>query len=298
MARRLIHQAVHRITTNKRERSIPPAPPRFPIGLPKWAQWGFSLAGCLGLTATLNPAYGQDAATPPSPAESPAVLPSTQTSTVRPTLRIGSQGDDVKQLQAMLLLLGFYDGAVDGLYGASTAIAVADFQEVAGLTPDGIMGNASWSRLLPSFAELSQGAIASTESSPPAEAQTPSPTPETPTPEPATAQTPAIPETPAPAENTSSEEPETPEATPAESTEAAPSASPSEAVDLPILRMGMQGPAVERLQERLQALGFYTGSIDGIFGEGTKSAVETAQRNYDIYPDGVVGPVTWAVLLR
>lgn len=297
MARRLIHQAVHRLTST-RGWSILPTTSRFFVGVPKWAQWGLSLAGCLGLAATLNPAYGQDAAPPPSPAESPAVSPSTSTSTPRPTLRIGSQGDDVKQLQAMLLLLGFYDGAVDGLYGASTAIAVADFQEVAGLTPDGIMGNASWGRLLPSFADLSQGAIASTESNPPAEAQTPSPTPESPTPEPATAPTPDITETPVPAESTSSEEPETTEAAPAESTEASPSASPSEAVDLPILRMGMQGPAVERLQERLQALGFYAGAIDGIFGDGTKAAVETAQRNYDIYPDGVVGPVTWAALLR
>ncbi|MBF2079223.1 MAG: peptidoglycan-binding protein [Synechococcales cyanobacterium T60_A2020_003] len=292
MARRLIHQAVHRITTSKRERSIPPATSRLPIGLPQWAQWGLSLAGCLGLTATLSPAYGQDAVPTPSPAESPAVAPSTQTSIVRPTLRIGSQGDDVKQLQAMLLLLGFYDGAVDGLYGTSTAIAVADFQEVAGLTPDGIMGNASWGRLLPSVADLSREAIASTESTPPAETQPPAQTPEPPV-----AETPEAAETPA-SPSATPEEPETPEAPSSESTEASPSTPSSESVDLPILRMGMQGPAVERLQERLQALGFYTGAIDGIFGEGTKSAVETAQRNYDIYPDGVVGPVTWAALLR
>jgi peptidoglycan hydrolase-like protein with peptidoglycan-binding domain len=60
----------------------------------------------------------------------------------------------------------------------------------------------------------------------------------------------------------------------------------------------MEGPAVERLQERMQALGFYYGEVDGIFGLATEDAVRALQRNFAIDPDGVVGPVTWTVLLR
>jgi peptidoglycan hydrolase-like protein with peptidoglycan-binding domain len=60
----------------------------------------------------------------------------------------------------------------------------------------------------------------------------------------------------------------------------------------------MWGSAIERLQERLQTLGFYDGEIDGIFGAQTQAAVEAAQRNFGLDPDGVVGPATWGALLR
>jgi peptidoglycan hydrolase-like protein with peptidoglycan-binding domain len=68
--------------------------------------------------------------------------------------------------------------------------------------------------------------------------------------------------------------------------------------DLPILRVGMRGFAVERLQERLQTLGFYTGAIDGIFGPATESAVQTLQRANALNPDGIVGAETWTVLFQ
>ena len=69
-------------------------------------------------------------------------------------------------------------------------------------------------------------------------------------------------------------------------------------VALPVLRAGMYGPAVVQLQERLQALGFYTGALDGVFGPETQNAVQEAQRRYQLTADGVVGPATWGALLR
>ncbi|NJL37440.1 MAG: peptidoglycan-binding protein [Leptolyngbyaceae cyanobacterium SM1_4_3] len=60
----------------------------------------------------------------------------------------------------------------------------------------------------------------------------------------------------------------------------------------------MRGPAVARLQERLRATGFFSGAIDGVFGTETQNAVRAAQRNFDLEPDGVVGPATWGALLR
>ena len=67
----------------------------------------------------------------------------------RPVLRMGSQGDAVRELQATLLLLGFYRGEVNGQYSESTVIAVSRFQEAANLPIDGIMGAETWSRLFP-----------------------------------------------------------------------------------------------------------------------------------------------------
>ncbi|MBD2260149.1 peptidoglycan-binding protein [Pseudanabaena sp. FACHB-2040] len=58
----------------------------------------------------------------------------------------------------------------------------------------------------------------------------------------------------------------------------------------------MTGPAVNRLQERLRVLGFYRGAVDGVFGTQTENAVKQAQRQYNLEPDGIVGPATWSAI--
>lgn len=60
----------------------------------------------------------------------------------------------------------------------------------------------------------------------------------------------------------------------------------------------MQGPAIVRLQELLDLLGYDTGPHDGIFGTVTELAVRDLQRENNIDVDGVCGPVTWSVILR
>ncbi len=52
----------------------------------------------------------------------------------------GNQGEDVKRVQDKLLRWGYYDGQVDGLYGARTYRAVRRFQARNGLNIDGIVG--------------------------------------------------------------------------------------------------------------------------------------------------------------
>jgi N-acetylmuramoyl-L-alanine amidase len=49
-------------------------------------------------------------------------------------------GDDVRQLQERLLEMGYDVGRADGIYGARTARAVAQFQREVGLVPDGACG--------------------------------------------------------------------------------------------------------------------------------------------------------------
>lgn len=64
-----------------------------------------------------------------------------------------------------------------------------------------------------------------------------------------------------------------------------------------VLYLGVEpGDDIARVQEILQALGYYTGAIDGIFGTGTRNAVQNLQRDYGLIPDGVVGPNTYEVL--
>lgn len=166
----------------------------------------------------------------------------------RPVLQRGSQGSAVSQVQAVLKLLGYYNGEVTGNYDESTQNAVSRFQAAADLTADGIFDQQSWNRLLPFDPDLT------TSEQPPAAP-------------PAT-----TPVTTVPAEPLSAE------------------------ADFPVLRLGMTGAAVKRLQSRLQDLGYLAGTIDGVFGERTLAAVKAAQTELNLAVDGIVGPATWQAL--
>lgn len=73
------------------------------------------------------------------------------------TLYWGSQGQDVRTVQDKLLRWRYYDGSVDGVYGARTYRAVRKFQAKNGLRVDGVVG--------PSTAQALGMATATTASS-------------------------------------------------------------------------------------------------------------------------------------
>lgn len=60
--------------------------------------------------------------------------------TVSAISKMGSTGSEVSQIQSALKDWGYYNGAVDGIFGTATRNAVIAFQKANGLTPDGIAG--------------------------------------------------------------------------------------------------------------------------------------------------------------
>lgn len=54
--------------------------------------------------------------------------------------RYGSTGSEVRSIQTKLKSLGYYYGAIDGIYGTQTKNAVTAFQRNCGITVDGIAG--------------------------------------------------------------------------------------------------------------------------------------------------------------
>src|SRR5438552_3401048 len=73
-------------------------------------------------------------------------------------------------------------------------------------------------------------------------------------------------------------------------------ATPSVVVNRPMLRTGSQGDEVSELQAALKLLGYFTGTVDGFYGETTAIAVYRFQQASGLRPDGVTGPATWSRL--
>jgi GH24 family phage-related lysozyme (muramidase) len=65
----------------------------------------------------------------------------------------------------------------------------------------------------------------------------------------------------------------------------------------PVLRQGVSGDEVRRLQQTLLAAGYDPNGVDGMFGPGTEAAVRRLQGDRSLAADGVVGPQTWQALL-
>ena len=74
------------------------------------------------------------------------------------------------------------------------------------------------------------------------------------------------------------------------------STATTDAVFTAVLRQGSKGSEVKEMQRRLKQWGYYKGSVDGVFGSGTRAAVIAFQKKNGLTPDGVVGKATYKAL--
>ena len=97
----------------------------------RWTHWA--------LPKCVDPAY-----VPPK--EEPAKK---EDKKVKPTLKKGASGSNVKDLQKQLIALGYSCGSkgADGKFGDDTLKAVKQFQKDQGLKADGIVGKDTWTAL-------------------------------------------------------------------------------------------------------------------------------------------------------
>jgi len=65
------------------------------------------------------------------------------------TLKLGSRGPDVMEIQALLKKIGYNPGPIDGILGRQTRQAVINFQRNNELVPDGIIGPQTYRVLEP-----------------------------------------------------------------------------------------------------------------------------------------------------
>lgn len=101
----------------------------------KWTHW--AVPACI------------DGKVDPQPEPEPEPTPE-PTPVTRPTLKNGSRGVYVTELQNILIKLGYSVGAkgADGIFGTATQTAVKSFQKDNKLSVDGIVGKATWAALL------------------------------------------------------------------------------------------------------------------------------------------------------
>lgn len=59
---------------------------------------------------------------------------------------------------------------------------------------------------------------------------------------------------------------------------------------------GSRGQVVREIQQRLKDQGYYSGTVDGVFGTGTYEAVKKFQQNNGITADGIAGKTTLSLL--
>ncbi len=105
-------------------------------------------------TTTAPPTTATTTPTTPTPPTPTTTTPTTTTPTTTPTtlpegvtLRRGDSGEEVRQVQAALVELGYSTGGVEGKFGPATEEAVLAFQKASGLKEDGIVGPATLAAL-------------------------------------------------------------------------------------------------------------------------------------------------------
>lgn len=173
--------------------------------------------------------------------------------------------DDRRGIQQDLQVLGFYNSAIDGIFGAGTRRAVQNWQEAAGFVATGFVTGTQMVVLSVDARQLEP------EPAPePAPAEQPAPTPQ-------------------------------PETQPAPEAESQAADTPSQAqIDAAARQEAglLPGPVAKVLLEnRLAQLGYDPGRKDGVVDQNTRNALKSYQADQDIPATGYVDNATAARLL-
>jgi peptidoglycan hydrolase-like protein with peptidoglycan-binding domain len=296
-----------------------------------WDQWDWTGENSTSSPSTVIP-IGQTATPAPGSITVGLATPTptVQGSSSSDVLKSGSEGTDVKQLQQQLKSLGYYTGSVDGKYGAGTTNAVKDFQSANNLQADGVAGKAtqqaiySKQAIKKSDAKISTPSVTSKPNNNNNSNNSNNSTSTGPTGKTdiylrlgSTGEQVGIMQNRLIALGYLSG---SADRTFAETTEAAVIAfqkrnsiyadgvagpttlaklysssakkASSVAANIGSLKKGMSGGGVAALQQQLKNLGYYSGSVDGDFGDGTEAAVISFQVANNLTPDGIAGKST------
>ena len=71
---------------------------------------------------------------------------------------------------------------------------------------------------------------------------------------------------------------------------------PTKANQIIALRLGSQGASVKTAQDFLKKQGFYTGNVNGVFDQQTRSSVIKFQKSKGLKADGIIGHRTLAAM--
>ncbi|MGW0703106.1 L,D-transpeptidase family protein [Streptomyces sp. NPDC002867] len=116
-------------------------------------------AGCTAQAATTKPqATATPSASPttaapsasraPEPSKTPSASPSTSAPAPKILMAAGAKGEQVRELQARLAQIGWFDDKPTGTYGPVTTTAVKGFQGKRGLPATGSTDEVTWQKLL------------------------------------------------------------------------------------------------------------------------------------------------------
>ncbi|MBQ7099635.1 MAG: peptidoglycan-binding protein [Oscillospiraceae bacterium] len=188
------------------------------------------------------------------------------------SMKQGSRGSNVKQLQQNLIGMGYLDGTADGSYGAKTKAAVKEFQRDFGLSTDGNAGEATQSALRSAVVRLQVELKAAGYAPGSADGSFGTKTKKA-----------------LQAYQVDNKLAKTGEADAA--TWAAINRTTA-GMKISALKKGSSGTQVKYLQRALIGLGYLNGTADGQYGSKTAEAVRDYQRAYGLGVDGSAGKNT------
>lgn len=112
----------------------------------------------MGVSSTASTGSSTDAWASPTGSGDTTFKPSAASAAVsKGAVKVStSNKPSTREIQSALKTAGFYQGNVDGKMGPLTRQAVEEFQRINGLSPDGVVGRQTWSKLK-QYAELSGG---------------------------------------------------------------------------------------------------------------------------------------------